>query len=88
MGCLRLISSVILFLFGIVSWNLGFMDIMDFIVVLALFGCAGWVLYEMEDKFDMGYEKASKWAVGVLFLWPIIFPYYLIKRKDFLKKKL
>ncbi len=66
------------------SGDIGFLEL---VAILAIFLSSIWVDHEIEDVFGMGNETASRWALGVLLLWPLVFPYYLIKRKDFLQNK-
>lgn len=66
------------------SEQIGFLEL---IAGLVIFLSSIWVAHEIEDVFGMGNETASRWALGVLLLWPFVFPYYLIKRKDFLQNK-
>jgi hypothetical protein len=40
--------------------------------------CAAWVFYDANRR---GVPKPLRWALGALFLWPIIFPWYLARRK-------
>jgi hypothetical protein len=40
--------------------------------------CAFWVLY---DALQKRLPKPQRWGVGTLLLWPIIFPWYLARRK-------
>jgi hypothetical protein len=39
--------------------------------------CAVWVYYEAQQK---GLPKPLRWGLGVLLLWPLIFPWYLARR--------
>jgi len=41
-------------------------------------GCAVWVFY---DANRIGAPRPFRWALGTLFLWPIVFPWYLVRRK-------
>jgi len=40
--------------------------------------CAAWVFYDANRR---GLPKPLRWALGALFLWPIVFPWYLVRRK-------
>lgn len=41
-------------------------------------GCSVWVFY---DANRIGAPRPFRWALGTLFLWPIVFPWYLVRRK-------
>jgi len=40
--------------------------------------CAAWVFYDANRR---GVPRPLRWALGALFLWPIVFPWYLVRRK-------
>ena len=40
--------------------------------------CSFWVLY---DALEKRLPKPHRWGMGALLLWPIIFPWYLARRK-------
>ncbi len=40
--------------------------------------CSFWVLY---DALEKRLPKPQRWGMGTLLLWPIIFPWYLARRK-------
>ena len=40
--------------------------------------CAAWVFYDANHR---GVTRPLRWALGALFLWPIVFPWYLARRK-------
>jgi hypothetical protein len=40
--------------------------------------CAVWVFY---DANRIGAPRPFRWALGTVFLWPIVFPWYLVRRK-------
>jgi hypothetical protein len=40
--------------------------------------CAAWVFY---DAHRLGGPKPLRWALATLLLWPIVFPWYLIRRR-------
>ncbi|HKS97079.1 MAG TPA: hypothetical protein VJV74_13225 [Terriglobia bacterium] len=40
--------------------------------------CSVWVFY---DAHRVGAPKPFRWAFGTLLLWPIVFPWYLVRRK-------
>ena len=40
--------------------------------------CAAWVFYDANQR---GVTKPLRWTLGTLFLWPIVFPWYLARRK-------
>jgi hypothetical protein len=49
------------------------------LVLLAIeMGCSVWVFY---DANLIGAPRPFRWALGTLFLWPIVFPWYLVRRK-------
>ena len=41
--------------------------------------CSFWVIY---DALERRLPKPLRWGVGTLLLWPIIFPWYLARRKQ------
>ncbi|MBW1677512.1 MAG: hypothetical protein JRJ79_13145 [Deltaproteobacteria bacterium] len=59
--------------------QLSFWELVLYFIVL---GSGLWVRSDAKEKNGLEDSRAWKWAVGVLLLWPIIFPYYLIKRND------
>ena len=40
--------------------------------------CSAWVFF---DANRSGVPRPLRWALGTLFLWPIVFPWYLVRRK-------
>jgi hypothetical protein len=40
---------------------------------------SGWVFYDAQGK---GVPKPLRWGLGSLLLWPFIFPWYLVRRKN------
>jgi len=40
--------------------------------------CAAWLFYDANHR---GVTRPLRWALGALFLWPIVFPWYLARRK-------
>jgi hypothetical protein len=72
------------------------MDPIKLIITLAVIASAIWVYFDMqkigmedENTKDalIGKRLAWRWAAGVLLLWLIFFPYYLIKRNEFMNNQ-
>jgi hypothetical protein len=40
--------------------------------------CSAWVFYDANRR---GVPRPLRWVLGALFLWPIVFPWYLVRRK-------
>lgn len=71
-------------IFGLFTGNVGFLE---FTVYVVIFVCAIWVYHDTTEVIGMEDERARKWTVCVFLLSLFIFPYYLIKRKEFLQQK-
>lgn len=60
---------------GVRRWGL----IRDELVVVGVdMLCSAWVFY---DASRAGVPRPLRWALGTLLLWPVVFPWYLVRRK-------
>jgi hypothetical protein len=65
-------------LFGLLSDRLGLVKTELILGAMELLSCV-WVFL---DATRLGVGRPFRWALGTLLLWPIVFPWYLARRKS------
>ncbi|HLY60612.1 MAG TPA: hypothetical protein VKV95_07575 [Terriglobia bacterium] len=66
-----------LLLFGAIQIRLGLVKTELVLGGFELLSCV-WVFYDAQRS---GAPRPFRWALGTLFLWPIVFPWYLVRRR-------